>query len=197
MLACISFSPFGHNGSGKSNILLGFSFVLGEIGNSAAERRLLLHVKIFFSGFLSFSEKSETPPQNAVYYCTSAAREGLQGRVTSGFVELTLDNASRRLCMFDADSVVIRRSFSFDTDEIFVQGNAVSLNKSSNAQAYQADALVLAAAAAAAAAGAAAAAAAAAAAGARLSFIKGEYKKLLCSLLQGVCLFCLLVAAAM
>ncbi|CDJ31788.1 uncharacterized protein EMH_0069750 [Eimeria mitis] len=85
----------GHNGSGKSNILLAFSFVLGEIGNSAAERRLLLH-------------------------------EGVHGRVASGFVELILDNASRRLCMYDADSVVIRRSFSAEVDEITLQGTAVT-----------------------------------------------------------------------
>ncbi|CDI80560.1 structural maintenance of chromosome domain-containing protein, putative [Eimeria acervulina] len=98
----ITFSEgFGHNGSGKSNILLGFSFALGEIGNSAAERRLLLH-------------------------------EGVHGRVTSGFVELILDNSSRRLCMYDADSVVIRRSFSSETDEITVQGNIVGRSRNSS-----------------------------------------------------------------
>ncbi|CDJ68268.1 structural maintenance of chromosome domain-containing protein, putative [Eimeria necatrix] len=87
-------SKLGHNGSGKSNVLLGVSFVLGEIGNSAAERRLLLH-------------------------------EGIHGRVASGFVELTLNNANRQLCMFNADSVVIRRSFSLSADDITVQGNLV------------------------------------------------------------------------
>ncbi|OEH76562.1 structural maintenance of chromosome domain-containing protein [Cyclospora cayetanensis] len=85
----------GHNGSGKSNILLGISFALGDIGNSAAERRLLLH-------------------------------EGLQGRVSSGFVELILNNADRRLCMLDSDQVVIRRSFSLNSDDVAVQGKPVS-----------------------------------------------------------------------
>ncbi|CDJ57581.1 structural maintenance of chromosome domain-containing protein, putative [Eimeria maxima] len=52
--------------------------------------------------------------------------EGVHGRVPSGFVELIIDNTSRRLCMFDADSVIIRRSFSLDADDITIQGNTIS-----------------------------------------------------------------------
>ena len=36
----------GHNGSGKSNVLLGVAFAIGEVGNSTTERRLLLHVRV-------------------------------------------------------------------------------------------------------------------------------------------------------
>ncbi|KAL8424581.1 hypothetical protein Efla_003697 [Eimeria flavescens] len=85
----------GHNGSGKSNVLLGVAFALGDIGNAASERRMFLH-------------------------------EGLQGRVTSGFVELVLDNRQRRLCMFDSDEVVLRRAFSLTTDDFFVQAKHLS-----------------------------------------------------------------------
>ncbi|KAL8271317.1 hypothetical protein Esti_004756 [Eimeria stiedai] len=115
----------GHNGSGKSNVLLGVAFALGDVGNSASERRMLLH-------------------------------EGLQGRVASGFVELTLNNSQRRLCMvsafmalptaattaaakaaaaaaippsiiaYDSDEVVLRRVFSLTTDDYFVQGKHLS-----------------------------------------------------------------------
>ncbi|KAL8454524.1 hypothetical protein Emed_000245 [Eimeria media] len=68
------------------------------------------------------SGMSGTPRQNAECSSTCYLQEGLQGRVASGFVELTLNNSQRRLCMYDSDEVVLRRVFSLTTDDYFVQG---------------------------------------------------------------------------
>ncbi|PFH32510.1 RecF/RecN/SMC N terminal domain-containing protein [Besnoitia besnoiti] len=52
--------------------------------------------------------------------------EGVSERVAEGAVELVLANQDRRLCMYDADEVQIRRVFSATTDDSFVQGKRVS-----------------------------------------------------------------------
>ncbi|CBZ51392.1 putative structural maintenance of chromosome domain-containing protein [Neospora caninum Liverpool] len=52
--------------------------------------------------------------------------EGVNERVPDGSVEVLLSNADRRLCMYDADEVQIRRVFSATTDDSFVQGKRVS-----------------------------------------------------------------------
>ncbi|KAL8446009.1 hypothetical protein Emag_004861 [Eimeria magna] len=89
LLLPVVLSPaiFGHNGSGKSNVLLGVAFALGDVGNSASERRMLLH-----------QQKQQRHVQQETEL-TAPRTEGLQGRVASGFVELALNNSQRRLCM--------------------------------------------------------------------------------------------------